>query len=64
MFYQSHVEALTGSTKDAKDPDAVARACYFAAVVYTAFIVFCGSQVSRLHYLRHVGELMGLDDGP
>jgi len=44
-FYSRHVEALTGSTKDARDPDAVARTCYAAAVVYAIFIAFCGLQL-------------------
>ena len=44
-FYSRHVEALTGSTKDARDPDAVARTCYAAAVVYAIFVAFCGLQV-------------------
>ena len=45
-LYSRHVEALTGSVNDAADPDKVARACYGAAVVYAAFTVFCGLQVS------------------
>ena len=44
-FYAKHVEALTGSTEDAEDPDKVARACYGAAIIYAAFTVFCGMQV-------------------
>lgn len=44
-FYARHVEALTGSTEDAKDPDAVARVCYVAAIVYAGFVAFCGLQV-------------------
>ncbi|ORX37638.1 hypothetical protein BD324DRAFT_622693 [Kockovaella imperatae] len=44
-LYSRHVEALTGSTKDASDPDKVARACYGAAIIYAAFTVFCGMQM-------------------
>ncbi|GFZ49721.1 hypothetical protein JCM24511_07124 [Saitozyma sp. JCM 24511] len=43
-FYSRHVEALAGSTHDAKDPDAVARVCFYAAIVYAAFVAFCGCQ--------------------
>jgi ribonuclease kappa len=46
LFYGAHVEALTGTNEDPKDPDAVSRACYFAAAIYAAFIAFCGLQVS------------------
>ena len=45
-FYSRHVEALTGSKNDAKDPDRVAKVCYAAAILYAAFIAFCGLQVS------------------
>ncbi|ORY34650.1 hypothetical protein BCR39DRAFT_513830 [Naematelia encephala] len=44
-FYSRHVETLTGANTDAKDPDAVARTCYAAAIVYAAFMVFCGLQM-------------------
>ena len=45
-FYARHVEALTGSVNDADDPDKVSKACYAAAIIYAAFIAFCGLQVS------------------
>lgn len=45
-FYSRHVEALVGSTHDVRDPDAVARTCYAAAVIYAVFVAFCGLQVS------------------
>lgn len=51
-FYSRHVEALTGSVNDAKDPDRVAKICYAAAIIYAAFIAFCGMQVSRLVLIR------------
>ncbi|RSH93206.1 hypothetical protein EHS25_007559 [Saitozyma podzolica] len=44
-FYSRHVEALAGSIHDAKDPDAVARVCFYAAIVYAAFVAFCGCQM-------------------
>jgi hypothetical protein len=37
---------MTGSTHDPEDPSAVARVCYISAMVYAAFIAFCGCQVS------------------
>lgn len=40
----SQVEVLTGSTKLEGDPKTIAKNCYFAAVVYAAFIGFCGFQ--------------------
>ncbi|WWC73619.1 uncharacterized protein I206_107591 [Kwoniella pini CBS 10737] len=45
-FFGRHVEGLTGSTKDPKDPDHVAKMCYAAAIIYGAFIVFCGLQMA------------------
>lgn len=42
--YYSQVEVLTGSTKLEGDPKTIAKNCYFAAVVYAAFIGFCGFQ--------------------
>lgn len=54
LFYGNHVEALTGTNEDPADPDAVSRACYFAAVIYAAFIAFCGLQVSRFVIRRCV----------
>lgn len=51
IFYGRHVEALVGSTEDAKDPDAVSRACYAAAIIYAAFIGFCGLQVSLARFM-------------
>ncbi|KAL7425203.1 hypothetical protein Q5752_000891 [Cryptotrichosporon argae] len=45
-FYSRRVEALTGSTKDTDYPDAVAKTCYAAAVVYAGFVAFCGLQLA------------------
>lgn len=44
-FYGHRAEGLIGSTKDPKDPDFVAKICYTSAIVYAAFVVFCGLQV-------------------
>lgn len=38
-------EAFEGSKNDPEDYMGVATACYGAALVYAAFIVFCGSQI-------------------
>lgn len=62
-FYSRHVEALTGSTEDAKDPNAVARVCYVAAIVYGAFVAFCGLQVSLNCFVREIDETDRADDG-
>jgi ribonuclease kappa len=34
-----------GSTKDPEDGQAVANACYVAALIYLAFIAFCSCQL-------------------
>lgn len=44
-FYSHRAEGLTGSEEDPKDPDYVAKICYTSAIVYAAFVVFCGLQV-------------------
>ncbi|CED85572.1 hypothetical protein [Phaffia rhodozyma] len=44
-FFDHNVEALMGSTKDPLDGHAVAVTCYTAAIIYVAFIVFCGCQM-------------------
>ncbi|UZJ52244.1 hypothetical protein CBS101457_001564 [Exobasidium rhododendri] len=38
-------EALMGSTEDPEDGAAVGRTCYIAALVYGAFVGFCGCQL-------------------
>lgn len=38
-------EAFMGSVNDPKDGQAVANSCYTAALVYVAFIAFCGCQL-------------------
>ncbi|WVR07988.1 hypothetical protein IAU60_005031 [Kwoniella sp. DSM 27419] len=45
-LFGRHVEGLTGSTKDPADPNHVAKMCYAAAVIYGAFILFCGMQMA------------------
>ncbi|WVQ84510.1 hypothetical protein IAT38_006664 [Cryptococcus sp. DSM 104549] len=45
-FFSRHVEVLTGSTSDPENPDMVATTCYAAAVIYAAFVVFCGLQMA------------------
>lgn len=34
-----------GSKDDPADGQAVANSCYIAAIIYAAFIVFCGCQL-------------------
>lgn len=51
---------MTGSTHDPKDPSAVARVCYISAMVYAAFIAFCGCQVSFFGF--GVGNLVPKGD--
>ncbi|KAK8849740.1 hypothetical protein IAR55_005075 [Kwoniella newhampshirensis] len=54
-FFSRHVEVLTGSNHDPKDPNAVAATCYAAALIYGAFVVFCGLQMAvHMRYPRGV----------
>lgn len=38
-------EAFMGSKNDPEDGNAVATSCYVAAMIYAAFILFCGCQL-------------------
>lgn len=40
-----HWEAFMGSKEDPEDGQAVATTCYIAALIYAAFILFCGCQL-------------------
>lgn len=55
LAFSYNTEAMTGSTKDPPNPSAVAKVCYISAVVYMAFVVFCGCQVSLSLDLRFEG---------
>lgn len=43
--FQHNWPALMGSTEDPKDGLAVGQTCYIAALIYIAFIAFCGCQL-------------------
>ncbi|PWN30504.1 hypothetical protein BDZ90DRAFT_229521 [Jaminaea rosea] len=43
--FANHWEAFMGSTEDPEDGMAVATTCYVAALIYAAFILFCGCQL-------------------
>ncbi|GAA5994370.1 uncharacterized protein JCM10292_002022 [Rhodotorula paludigena] len=43
--FDANVEVLMGSEESPKDGHAVALNCYFASLVYIAFVVFCTCQV-------------------
>ncbi|SCV71016.1 BQ2448_3778 [Microbotryum intermedium] len=45
VAFDHGAEVLTGSTKSPKDAHAVAQQCYRAAIVYAAFVGFCGCQI-------------------
>ncbi|PWN23666.1 hypothetical protein BCV69DRAFT_243559, partial [Microstroma glucosiphilum] len=45
LGFANQWEAFEGSKNDPEDYMGVATACYGAALVYAAFIVFCGSQI-------------------
>lgn len=38
-------EAFMGSTNDPEDGVAVGTTCYVAALIYGAFVLFCGCQI-------------------
>ncbi|WWD20367.1 hypothetical protein CI109_104843 [Kwoniella shandongensis] len=44
--FSRHVEVLTGSKNDPKDPSVAAATCYAAALIYGIFVVFCGLQMA------------------
>ncbi|SPO44320.1 uncharacterized protein PSANT_02005 [Moesziomyces antarcticus] len=43
--FQHNWPALMGSTEDPEDGIAVGQTCYVAALIYIAFIAFCGCQL-------------------
>ncbi|SAM81138.1 uncharacterized protein UBRO_02763 [Ustilago bromivora] len=43
--FQHNWPALMGSTEDPEDGNAVGTTCYIAALIYIAFIAFCGCQL-------------------
>ncbi|KAL8286413.1 hypothetical protein RQP46_004430 [Phenoliferia psychrophenolica] len=45
IAFDNNVEVLMGSTKSPHDGAAVAKHCYYAAIVYACFIGFCGCQI-------------------
>ncbi|GAA5893070.1 hypothetical protein JCM8208_004338 [Rhodotorula glutinis] len=45
FFFQANVEVLMGNKESPRDGHAVALNCWFASLVYIAFVVFCTCQV-------------------
>lgn len=43
--FANHWEAFMGSKEDPEDGMAVATTCYVAALIYAAFVLFCGCQL-------------------
>ncbi|KAK4057962.1 hypothetical protein OIO90_001181 [Microbotryomycetes sp. JL221] len=55
LAFSREAHVLVGSTKFDADPQQVANTCYFAAVVYAVFVVFCGMQTDFCRLIGYFG---------